>query len=123
MAALKAKLVATLAAVIGTLRSAEVIRPRLQDLGRRHAALGAGRGHYPPVIGIMVDALADVLGDAWSEELAAEWTRALELVAAIMLDATEERVLPREDSDRGATSIDRMPREPLSLRESGAGRR
>lgn len=120
--ALKGKLVATLAAVIGNLRSPESIRPRLHDLGRRHAALGVRRAHYPPVLRIMVDAIADVLADSWSPELAAEWTRALELVAAIMLDATDERAPLRDDTDRGATTIERVMREPLGPRGSGAGR-
>jgi methyl-accepting chemotaxis protein len=82
----KEKLVATLRDVIDHLRDPAANRARLLDLGRAHVGFGAKPEHYPIVTVIMVSAMADATGAAWTKELAAEWTRAMQMVASVMIE-------------------------------------
>jgi len=59
-------------------------------LGRDHRKFGALNGHYPAVGACLLDSLARFAGPAWSEELAAAWTRAYGLVAQVMSQAADE---------------------------------
>ncbi|MBC7771324.1 MAG: hypothetical protein H7210_02400 [Pyrinomonadaceae bacterium] len=80
------KLVATLQTVIDHLRDPKAIHTRLLELGRAHVAYGARPEHYPVVTREIVGAMGDVAGKAWSEDLAAEWTSAIGMVSAIMIE-------------------------------------
>ena len=59
-------------------------------LGRDHRKFGALNGHYPAVGACLLDTLARFAGPAWSEELAAAWTRAYGTVAQVMSQAADE---------------------------------
>ena len=67
-------------------------------LGRDHRKFGALNGHYPAVGACLLDALARFAGPAWSEELAAAWTRAYGTVAHVMSQAADEDALSRPAS-------------------------
>jgi nitric oxide dioxygenase len=82
----KHKLVASLRLVIDHLREPAAVRNRLLELGRAHVAFGARPEHYPLVSIVIVGAMADVSGAAWSRELAADWTSAMHIVSAIMIE-------------------------------------
>ncbi len=80
------KLRDSLAMVVAHLRDPGAVRTRLLELGRAHVRYGALPEHYPLVIGAMVSAMAETAGERWSDDLTAEWTSALEMIAAIMLE-------------------------------------
>ncbi|MFO0873504.1 MAG: globin domain-containing protein [Phycisphaerales bacterium] len=86
LTALRRKLADTLATVVGTLRQPQQLRATLHALGKRHAAYGARNEHYPIIVRHLVGGLADALGPRWSPDLEREWTQALELVAATMIE-------------------------------------
>lgn len=79
------KLVASLALCLGLLDRTEDLDNMLQALGHAHVGYGTRPEHYPAVVDALVDALAEVSGTGWSEELAADWRAVLEEIAARML--------------------------------------
>jgi hemoglobin-like flavoprotein len=85
----KEKLVASLRVVIDNLREPAAVRNRLMDLGKAHVAYGARPEHYPVVTVVMVGAMADVYGPAWTRELADDWTIAIQLVSGIMIQGAQ----------------------------------
>ena len=86
MTAQKKKLLDQLVMVVEHLRSPEVVRARLLQLGANHKGYGAKTEHYPVVVSAIVAAMCHVSGPAWSDELAHEWLTALDLVSDIMLE-------------------------------------
>jgi len=86
----KAMLLATLVLLRKSLRDLEAIAPKLRQLGARHVAYGARPGHYPVVAEVLLASMAEIAGEAWSDEIATAWARALGLVATAMLEGAEE---------------------------------
>jgi methyl-accepting chemotaxis protein len=86
----KAMLLATLVLLRKSLRDLEAITPKLRQLGARHVAYGARPEHYPVVAEVMLASMAEIAGDAWSEDVGAAWAGALGLVATAMLEGAEE---------------------------------
>ena len=86
----KSMLLATLVLLRKSLRDLEAIAPKLHQLGARHVAYGALPEHYPVVAEVMLASMAEIAGDAWTEEIAAAWAGALGLVATAMLEGAEE---------------------------------
>src|SRR5262245_1073503 len=82
----KAMLLAALVRVRGSLRDLPAIVPALQRLGARHVGYGARPDHYPVVGAVLIDAMAEVAGDAWRAEYARAWQAALGIVAGAMLE-------------------------------------
>ncbi len=68
----------------------ELSKP-LAEMGQRHVKYGAQPEHYPVVRDTMVEALAKVAGPVWNAQLAADWTGALNAVAAAMLAKADQR--------------------------------
>jgi hemoglobin-like flavoprotein len=79
------KLLASLSLVVSSLRALEGLVPLLKGLGRRHVAYGAIPAHYAAVRDALLDTLAEVGADAWSEQLTSDWHAAIDLVAQTML--------------------------------------
>lgn len=86
MSGQKNKLLASLVLVIQNLRNPEKLQPALIEMGRRHVAYGTEPQHYPAVRDTLVQVMADMAGKKWSDQLTADWTAALSVVAAIMLE-------------------------------------
>jgi methyl-accepting chemotaxis protein len=82
----KSMLLATLVLLRKSLRNLGGIVPKLQELGRRHAAYGARPEHYPVVANVLVASMAEVAGPAWRPEYTRAWAAALEVVAGAMLE-------------------------------------
>jgi methyl-accepting chemotaxis protein len=93
----KAMLLATLVLLRKSLRDLEAIAPKLRQLGARHVAYGARPEHYPVVAEVMLASMAEIAGDVWTQDVAAAWAGALDLVATAMLEGAEET-----ESRRGA---------------------
>lgn len=62
----------------------------LRDMGWRHAGYGAQEAHYPVVRDVMLQTLAEVAGDAWTDEFHAAWERALNAVAGTMIEGAQK---------------------------------
>lgn len=88
------ELVAALQLIVANLRTPQVIRPRLQELGRRHAAGGIRRGHYGLALHCLLAAMAELRGTAWTTELERDWHSVLRLVADIMSAAHSDDAGP-----------------------------
>ncbi len=86
MSGQKNKLLAALVLVVKNLRNPEQMQPVLIEMGRRHVAYGTERQHYPVFRNTLVQVMANMAGEKWSAQLTADWTAALSVVAAIMLE-------------------------------------
>jgi len=84
------KLLAALATVVANLRKPDVLVPHLQELGRRHVGYGAQPAHYDAVGAILLESLAYIAGDVWTDELRDAWAEAYGLAASVMIEAASE---------------------------------
>lgn len=85
MAEQKKKLFASLKLVVENLRRPEVLGPALEQMGARHVDYGAQEAHYPAVGATLLKSLAEVAGDAWTDEMNDAWTEAYGEISKIML--------------------------------------
>jgi len=85
MVALERKFIDTLIAVVELIGEPDRVRPRLEELGKRHATYGAQPEHYPLVCDALIETIREASGEAWSAQLETEWSQALLLVSEIML--------------------------------------
>ena len=87
----KKHLVAALAAVIQNLRNPEGLTQILSELGLRHVDYGVQREHYPIVGQTLLASLAEIAGEAWSDELEQEWSNAYEAIQSIIFKALDAK--------------------------------
>jgi chemotaxis signal transduction protein/hemoglobin-like flavoprotein len=81
----KAMLLGALVLVRNSLRDLDGLVPKLEAMGARHVAYGALPDHYPVVGEALLAALAELAGEAWTDDLEAAWTEAYGLVSSVML--------------------------------------
>lgn len=81
------KLLSALALVVASLRQPDALVPALQRLGEKHVGYGALPDHYGAVGAVLLDTLAHIAGDAWTDEAAKAWGDAFTVVAGVMIDA------------------------------------
>ena len=81
------KLHGALAFVVANIRKPDALRETLLNMGAKHVTdYGVTPEIYPHVRDDMVEAMSVVAGDAWNEQLEADWSRALDVVAGIMIE-------------------------------------
>jgi len=98
------KLWAALTLVAGSLRKPEQLREALTSLGKRHKEYGALPAHYEAVAETLLEEMANLAGDLWTQEVSTAWTEALENIAGIMIKAGEEAVdKPQRQANNTAT--------------------
>ncbi len=85
MVALERKFSDTLIAVVSLIGEPDRVRPRLEELGKRHATFGAQPEHYPLVCEAPIETIREASDDAWSAQLETEWSQALLLVSEVVL--------------------------------------
>lgn len=78
------KLMATLAFVVGGLRTPDKILAAVADLGRRHVDYGVKDAHYDTVGAALLWTLEQGLGPAFTPETKLAWTEAYTLLATVM---------------------------------------
>ena len=83
------KLVTALGSVVSHVDRLAVVTPVLEQLGRDHRRFSVTREHYPAVGRALVATLEHFLGGEWTDELAADWAAAYEVVAGVMIAAAE----------------------------------
>jgi hemoglobin-like flavoprotein len=86
----RGKLLSAIVLVVTSLRKPDQLVPALQQLGIKHIGYGAEPAHYDAVGAILLESLAHVAGDAWTEEVASAWTAAYTVAANVMRDAAAE---------------------------------
>lgn len=105
------KLLSALALVVANLRKPDVLVPALQELGRKHVAYGAEPAHYDAVGAVLLDSLAAIAGDVWTDELRDAWAEAYGLAASVMIEAASEVEAVVETADQ-------EPAEPIEFAEA-----
>jgi methyl-accepting chemotaxis protein len=83
------KLLGALKLVINSLRKPDALVAALKNLGAKHRDYGAQPEHYGAVADTLLDVMAELAGDGWTDAVDAAWTKALDTVAATMLSAPE----------------------------------
>jgi nitric oxide dioxygenase len=76
----------TLGTVVEALDHFETLRPRLEDLGRRHVNYGARPEHYQVLSSALVWAMGQALSVEFDRETKAAWSELLSAVTSVMLD-------------------------------------
>jgi NAD(P)H-flavin reductase/hemoglobin-like flavoprotein len=89
MAHQRDRLFSALGDVIARVDDLDALVPILQQLGRDHRKFGTLAAHYPAV-GASLLATLEHFDDAWTPELAKDWTEAYTLVAEVMIAAADE---------------------------------
>jgi NAD(P)H-flavin reductase len=89
MVAMRAHLLGALARIIAEVDNIGQLTVYLQDLGRRHRKFGTVAEHYEPVGASLLASLAHFSGPDWTDELAADWEAAYQLIAGVMIEAAE----------------------------------
>jgi hemoglobin-like flavoprotein len=91
-----AKLVATLAAVVGGLSNLPSILPTASALAKRHVDYGVKAADYAPVGAALLWTLEKGLGAQWTPELEAAWGAAYTVLSDYMIGEAYGRVAAAE---------------------------
>jgi hemoglobin-like flavoprotein len=83
---LKRRLLAQLMVLRGSLRDLDSVTPLLRGLGARNARYGALPEHYPVAAMLLMTSMAEIAGEAWTDEHQEAWTEAFALVSCAMID-------------------------------------
>lgn len=86
----KKKLMQMLGTAVNGLSRLDMIRPTVQELGRRHVSYGVKDAHYEAVGAALLATLESKLGEAWTPELKQAWTEAYTILAKVMKEAAAE---------------------------------
>ena len=81
------KLIQMVGIAVHNMERIEEIVPALQELGERHVGYGAEDAHYPVVGDVLIETLASALGDQFTDEARAAWTKTYGALAAVMTAA------------------------------------
>jgi NAD(P)H-flavin reductase len=90
MEAQRGHLLDALVKIVANVDRVDELTDFLRDLGRDHRKFGALAGHYGAVGASLLATFEYFSGDAWTRELAADWTSAYELIASVMIGAAQE---------------------------------
>lgn len=82
----KTMLLGALVLLRKSLRNLDGIVPTLRELGAKHVAYGAVPAHYPVVGAVLLASMAEVAGEAWTQEFQTAWSEAYGVVAGAMLE-------------------------------------
>jgi hemoglobin-like flavoprotein len=77
--------------VVSALENPQPVRPLIQTLGARHADYGVSLEDYRKFEEVLLDTLGQALGDDFTEETRAAWSRVYEGLAATMQASIGER--------------------------------
>jgi hemoglobin-like flavoprotein len=86
----RTKLLRELSRIVAGASDPDRLVARLRKLGERHVDYGAEPAHYPVVGAVLLDTLAEILGDDFTGDVRDAWSAAYTLVAGVMLGAARE---------------------------------
>lgn len=100
------KLLASLVLVVNNLRDPDTLVAALTEMGKRHQGYGAVAEHYPAVAETLLAVMKELAGDAWTDEVHAAWSKALNTVASVMLEAYEDLEDGKMSADNSSEVIE-----------------
>jgi hemoglobin-like flavoprotein len=83
------KLMAMINTAVNSLDKLDTVLSNIQDLGRRHVDYGVKPEDYAVVAQALLWTLGQGLGDKFTPEVEAAWTKAYTVLAETMIDATK----------------------------------
>ena len=86
-------LAAALAVVARNADRLDMLEGALMGLGAQHVQFGTRPEHYPIVRDLLVETIAEALGETCTPQLRADWTAAFNTVIALMLKGHAKAVL------------------------------
>ncbi|RZU75771.1 NAD(P)H-flavin reductase [Micromonospora kangleipakensis] len=89
MAGQRDRLVTALGHIVSHVDQVDRLVGFLQDLGADHRKFAVRAEHYPAVGEALLATLRHFLGEAWTDELAQDWTDAYGLVSQVMMEAAQ----------------------------------
>lgn len=92
MTAQSNKLMTAISGVVQGLDHFQILKPTIQDLGRRHADYGVIETHYDSVGSALLWTLRQTLGACWTVETKQAWSDGYRLIAETMLDGARRQV-------------------------------
>lgn len=87
MAGQRKALIGGIATIVKSLRDGAALESFLSGLGERHVEYGALAEHYPVIGEVLLQSLAHIAGDAWTEELQSTWAAAYGAIQSTMISA------------------------------------
>ena len=84
------KFMSTLSLVVESIDAPQRIAPTVAELGRRHVDYGVAPEHYALVGKVLLETLAECLGDQADDATIGAWRTAYQLLAAAMQDSVED---------------------------------
>ena len=84
------KLVRSIGLIVRNLENPGYLIPYLHGLGIMHVAYGAEDAHYPAVGECLVDAIAEVAGPLWNDELQVVWQEAYAAIETLMREGVSK---------------------------------
>jgi len=103
------KLMQALVLIVYNVRRPGALDYMLKELGFRHIQYGARSNHYKMFAKILVQTMAEYLGENWTSEMEASWIAACELIAAKMAANTQEvspEPVKQSTSEKSKESVD-----------------
>ncbi len=79
-----------LSTIVGYLSDPELLKGYVSELGLRHIDYGVQREHYAIVGQTLLTTLAEVAGDAWTDEMYNAWADAYKSLQDIIFQALDE---------------------------------
>jgi hemoglobin-like flavoprotein len=76
--------------VVMSLERIDSLIPTIRELGQRHVGYGVEESHYSQVGAALLWTLETGLGEHWSNDAEAAWTKAYQLLAGVMIDGARE---------------------------------
>jgi len=95
------KFINAVGCAVAGLHDTATLVPMLMQLGRRHLSYGVGAPHFQTLGRAFNLTLAEILGDDFSQEVAAAWTMAFNFMSSIMLEGLQCAMLERAVSTSG----------------------
>lgn len=79
-------LMSKLGIIVSELHNMESLAPMLEGLAMRHVAYGVKKEHYPVVGEVLIELLAEMLGDQFTPEAEAVWTKVYVELSDLMIE-------------------------------------
>ena len=113
------KLLSSLVLVVNSIRKPDVLGPALSAMGKRHQNYGVIAEQYPAVAETLLDVMAELAGELWTDEVKQAWTNALNTVATAMLEAYEK---PEDGpmSDEMENEVNELKQELETIKKKNA---
>ena len=111
-------LLASLKLVIANLDNPDKLVPALQEMGKRHKGYGAVPEHFTAVAETLMDVMKEFAGKAWTKQVHAAWSDALNLVAETMLGGYEDDIEDNTMAANIATMSNDEHDELMNLRSA-----